>query len=185
MRGMKITGLFGPTAEYRRRVEGSRRALYRVAFSWCHDPSLADDLVQDTLVKALARAGQLRDPERLRSWLFSILANCLRDHYRGRRESAGIEDLDEQVLATGESPEELHASLQTVARVRAAIARLPLGQRQVVTLVDLEGCSYAEVGEALAVPIGTVMSRLFRARAALRELLLEPGAPRDRMRVVK
>ncbi len=72
-----------------------------------------------------------------------------------------------------------------MARVRAAIARLPLGQRQVVTLVDLEGCSYAEVGEALAVPIGTVMSRLFRARAALRELLLEPGAPRDRMRVVK
>lgn len=69
------------------------------------------------------------------------------------------------------TPEETHARLQTVGRVRAAIAQLPVGQRQVVTLVDLEECTYNEVSEILSIPIGTVMSRLCRARQALKTAL--------------
>jgi RNA polymerase sigma-70 factor (ECF subfamily) len=70
--------------------------------------------------------------------------------------------------------------------VRQSIARLPLAQRQVVILIDLEGCSYAAVGEALEIPIGTVMSRLCRARAALRERLLGTLDAREtRLRSVK
>lgn len=164
-------------------VEASRGRLYRLAFAWCHDTALADDLVQETLSRGLSRIEQLREPERLMSWLFAILNRCWIDHLRARRE-----DLDDEILA--ELPSDLpgpegHAQQQeTVNRVRTAVAALPLGQRQVVTLVDLEEFTYAEVAEVLAIPIGTVMSRLCRAREALRRLL-EPETMEPRLRSVK
>lgn len=169
--------------ELTEKIEASRSRLYRVAFSWCHDAALADDLAQETLARGLARLEQLREVERLSSWLFSILHRCWIDHLRARRD-----DLDEEALA--ELPSDLpgpegHAEAQeTVNRVRAAIAALPLGQRQVVTLVDLEEFTYAEVAEVLVIPIGTVMSRLCRAREALRGLL-EAAAQQPRLRSVK
>jgi RNA polymerase sigma-70 factor (ECF subfamily) len=183
---MRLIGLFGPSSQFRRRVESSRDALYRLAYSWCHDPALADDLVQDTLLRALDRAAQLRDPARLKSWLCSILANCLRDHYRRVRGHEDIDEIDEAALGHSETPEAARESVQLAERVRAEVARLPLGQRQVLTLVDLEECSYAEVADILQVPMGTVMSRLCRARALLRERLLD-AVPQtaDRLRVVR
>lgn len=165
------------------RIEASRERLYRVAYAWSHDAMLADDLAQETLARGLDRIEQLREAERLGSWLFSILHRCWIDHLRGRRE-----DFDDEALA--ELPSNLpgpdgQAEVQeTVSRVRAAVAALPLGQRQVVTLVDLEEFSYAEVAEILAIPIGTVMSRLCRARDALRGLL-EAAAQAPRLRSVK
>lgn len=169
--------------ELAERIEASRGRLYRVAFSWCHDAALADDLAQEALARGLARTEQLRDAERLSSWLFSILHRCWIDHLRLRRQ-----DLDEGAIA--ELPSDLpgpegHAEQQeTVSRVRAAVAALPLGQRQVVTLVDLEEFSYADVAAILSIPIGTVMSRLCRAREALRGLL-EPAQAQPHLRSVK
>jgi len=81
-------------------------------------------------------------------------------------------------------PEGYAERQEAVIRVRTAIAALPLGQRQVVTLVDLEEFSYAEVADIMAIPIGTVMSRLCRAREALRGLL-KPAAAEPRLRSVK
>lgn len=165
-------------------IESSRVRLYRLAFAWCHDAGLADDLAQETLTRALARLDQLRESARLMGWLFAILNHCWIDHLRGLRD-----DLDDEILA--ELPSDLpgpdsHAERQqTVNRVRAAIALLPLGQRQVVTLVDLEEFSYAEVAEILAIPIGTVMSRLCRARASLKDLLVETPAAQRHLRSVK
>ncbi len=125
--------------------------------------------------RGCAPAGSCATPRRLRAWLLQILANCLRDHLRERRDFVDIDDVAESVLASGATPEEASASAQLVGRVRCAVAGLPLGQRQVVTLVDLEECSYTEAAEVLGIPIGTVMSRLCRARRALREAL-EPVA---------
>lgn len=175
---MAFLRLFGASAEYRRRIEQSREMLYRLAYAWCHDGSLADDLAQEALLRALSREAQLRDPERLKSWLCAILANCLNDHYRRRREHQNLDALEGLAADDGLTPEDSAAVTELALRVRAEIARLPLGQRQVLTLVDLEGFSYAEVGEILAVPIGTVMSRLCRARQALRAPLMgfAPGA---------
>lgn len=146
--------------------------LYRMAFAWTHDAPLADDLAQEALLRALSRAAQLRDQERLKSWLCAILANCLTDHHRRRRPQEPPEALESLEADDRSMPEEAAASAELARRVRAEIERLPLGQRQVLTLVDLEGFSYAEVGEILEVPIGTVMSRLCRARLALREPLM-------------
>ena len=171
-----MRGLFGVSAHFRAQVEAQREPLYRLAYSWCRDAALADDVAQEAMLRALDRGAQLADEKRLKAWLCTILANCLRDHYRRARP---LEPLDEDMPAQGESPEGASASGQLAARVRAEVGRLPLGQRQVVTLVDLEGFSYAEVGEILEVPIGTVMSRLCRAREALRARLIEFAAGQE------
>jgi len=168
---MRISTIFGRRAAVRRELEASRELLYRMAYAWCHDAALAEDLAHEAAEKALRRAGQLRDAEKLRAWLLRILANCVRDHARLRREHVELGVVEDIVAADGPTPEEAQASAQLALRVRRAVGELPLGQRQAVTLVDLEGCSYAEVGEILEIPIGTVMSRVCRARQALRERL--------------
>ena len=172
---MNILGLFGRNRAFEEKLAQHRPRLYRLAHSWCRNPAVADDVVQETMVKALSQAGQLRDTEALQGWLLTIMANCWRDHFRRCRETEDIAEVDEDLLASEVTPEDDFEQNQVVQRVRAAIGRLPLGQRQVVTLVDLEECSYAEVAAILGIPMGTVMSRLSRARLALRELLLEYG----------
>lgn len=184
---MKIPVPFGRRAAVRRELEASRGLLYRMAYAWCHDAALADDLAHEAAEKALRQAGQLRDVRRLRAWLLRILANCVRDHARLRRGHVELAAVEETLAAAGPTPEEAQASVQLALRVRRAVGELPLGQRQVVTLVDLEGCSYAEVGAILEIPIGTVMSRVCRARQALRERLapLASEALGARLRSVK
>ena len=125
--------------------------------------------------KGLKFASQLKDVTTLEAWLCSILNNCLRDHFRRLHPHADIEELME-LPAPDPSPEQYHAESELVGRVRRAVAGLPLGQRQVVTLVDLEEMSYSAAAQALDIPMGTVMSRLNRARIALRELLQESSA---------
>jgi RNA polymerase sigma-70 factor (ECF subfamily) len=176
---MKILSLFCRTDSFQEQLEQIRPRLYRMAFSWSHNAALADDLVQDTLAKAFKNANQLRDPALFNGWLFSILANCWRDHFRRHREMEDIDEFDD-IEKLGEcgcvnviTPEHEHEQSQIVSCVRDAVARLPVGQRQVLMLVDLEEFSYTEVASVLAIPIGTVMSRLCRARQALKTLLKE------------
>lgn len=170
---MKILSLLCRSRDFRKQLENSRTKLYRVAYSWCHNAALADDLVQETLSKALKNSAQLRDPELLNSWLFRILHNCWYDHFRQNREMVDIDEVEDFHCVYANTPEDTHAQKQIVGRVRDAVAQLPLGQRQVLTLVDLEEFSYAEVANILGLPAGTVMSRLCRARQTLKELLQE------------
>jgi RNA polymerase sigma-70 factor (ECF subfamily) len=160
----------------RAKAETFRPKMYRVAFAWTHDAALADDLAQEALARGLERLGQLRDPERLEPWLFRILANCWRDVLRARMETDDIDELAGVLESAEPGPEQRHASSQLAGRVRAAVARLPLGQRQVVTLVDLGEFSYGDAAAILEIPVGTVMSRLCRARTALREWLVADAA---------
>lgn len=163
------------TRALKARIAASRPRLYRLAYAWCHDTYLADDLAQETMSKGLKSVSQLKDSSILEAWLYSILNNCLRDHFRRLRPHADIEEIME-LPAPDPSPEQHHAESELVGRVRRAVADLPLGQRQIVTLVDLEEMSYSAAAEALNIPMGTVMSRLSRARLALRELLQETSA---------
>lgn len=147
-----------------------REHLFRVALAWSGDSMLADDLAQETLTRALTKHHQLKDKAKLEHWLFRILNNCWREHLRRQRPT---EDLDEMVLESpAEMPEQGFHKQQVIDRVRAAVGKLPTGQKQVLTLVDLQGFSYAEVSEVLEIPQGTVMSRLSRARLSLKKQLL-------------
>ncbi len=181
-----ITGLTA-RRDFNSRLERRRGKLYRIAFSWCHDNHLADDLVQQTMCKALQSRAQLREPSAIDGWLYRILANCLRDFYRRYRE---MDEFDHERGPTAESAMQAAERADVVTQVRRAVADLPLAQRQVLTLVDLQGASYNEVATALEIPLGTVMSRLCRARRALKErLITKPqSAPTDnaeRIRRVK
>lgn len=165
---MDVFSFLGRTREDKVRLEQHRLRLYRIAYAWSHNAALADDLVQETLAKALQKSSQLRDPNAGEAWLYSILANCYRDHFRRSRVT---EEIDENTITHESTPEKESSEQQVVLKVREAIARLSEGQRQVVTLVDIQGLSYMEVAQILDVPIGTVMSRLCRARHALKDLL--------------
>jgi RNA polymerase sigma-70 factor (ECF subfamily) len=162
--------MFNNTRLIRNELEQRRPMLYQLAYSWCHQPALADDLVQDTMVKALRNAKQLKNTKAVKAWLTRILANCWYDHLRSSRDLADIDNLGAEIEPRTEDGNERQ---DIVDRVRQMIAQLPDGQRQVITLVDLAGFSYAEIGEILDIPIGTVMSRICRARKALKKALSE------------
>ncbi|MFW2373688.1 MAG: RNA polymerase sigma factor [Gammaproteobacteria bacterium] len=147
-----------------RQVRACRERLYRIAYSWCHDAMLADDLAQETLSKAIQKLDQLRNRDSMDAWLFTILNNQWREFLRRSRP---CEDIDNLVYMHEETPEVVQIRQQKIDTVQQAISELPLTQRQVLTLVDIEGLSYMNVAEVLGVPIGTVMSRLSRARSGL------------------
>jgi len=167
---MKIIENLCQQRDLKQRIANNRNRLFRMAFSWTHNRDLAADLTQETMLKALRALGKLRDPAALDSWLFGILSNCMRDHYRRQKETI---DIDEVELKHSETPEKLNHKLDLVDSVRRSIAMLNEAQRHVVTLVDLEGFSYAEVATILEIPVGTVMSRLSRARQQLAHSLLD------------
>jgi RNA polymerase sigma-70 factor (ECF subfamily) len=171
--------MFKNTRLIRHELEQRRQMLYQLAYSWCHQPALADDLVQDTMVKALRNAKQLHNTKAIKSWLTRILANCWYDHLRSNRNMADIDNLPAESQPWTEDGNERQ---DIVDRVRQMIAQLPDGQRQVITLVDLAGFSYAEIAEILDIPIGTVMSRICRARKALKTALAEFDPRHDLVR---
>ncbi len=163
----------------RAELEKRRELLYRLAYSWCHNRALADDLVQDAMVKALKNARQLKDTAAIKGWLSKILANCWYDHLRRTHETVDLDNLPYgEALSVGDGIEKQ----DIVSRVRAMIAELPVGQRQVITLVDLAGFSYIEIAEILDIPVGTVMSRISRARNALRTKLADYDPRQEIMR---
>ncbi len=147
-----------------------RTKLYRIAFSWCHNASLADDLVQDTMLKAMKNASSLRSYATLDTWLYRILHNSWHDYLRVKGRNVELHDVHDDA-----SPDhvDVFQQRQIVDRVRAAIDQLPMTLREVITLADFAGFSYAEIADIVDIPIGTVMSRLYRARQNLKEKLLD------------
>lgn len=146
--------------------------LRRYAGSLSRGGEEAEDLVHDTLVRALERRSTFRHGRNLRVWLLSILHNCFVDRLRRQRsQAAGAlhPDPAETFAPAGQE----HAV--RLAEVRAAFLGLPDEQRATLHLVAIEGLTYAEAAASLGVPVGTVMSRLARARATLRAL--EDGPP--------
>jgi RNA polymerase sigma factor (sigma-70 family) len=153
--------------------------LRRYARALLRDAQDADDLVQDTLECAWARASLWQGVGDMRAWLFSIMHNLHVDALRrGRLDTVSIDDGTPEPAALAADPDRL-----ALRDLDAALATLPADQREVLLLVALEGMAYAEVAETLGIPMGTVMSRLSRARDRLRLHLASPRAPA--LKVVK
>lgn len=155
-----------------------RNKLYRLAYAWCQDKQLAEDVVQESLMKAWQHRDFVRNDSAEMAWLCQVLKNTIADHFR-RMGRAEIIELDEELCdAVQLSPEESCLRSDMTRMVRESIAGLPMLQKQIITLIDLEGMSYAQVAEILEVPVGTVMSRLSRARETLRGVLLSKQTAR-------
>jgi RNA polymerase sigma factor (sigma-70 family) len=148
-------------------------ALRRYAFALVRDHDAADDLVQDCLERALSR-WYLRRPEGdLRAWLFTILRNLYINAYRARKRrgvGTAIGDTHSSV-----APEQ-EAGLQA-RDVLSAIDQLPEEQKSLLLLIGVENLSYEQAARVLAIPVGTVMSRLSRARQRLRTFMEDGCAP--------
>jgi RNA polymerase sigma-70 factor (ECF subfamily) len=170
---MKIVTNLAAAFSLKKEFAARRNKLYRIAYSWCHNPALADDLVQETIYKALKNAGNLRDQGTIDTWLYRILFNCWQDYLRVKGRNVEFVEMHDAEQA-GHS--DSYQQSQIVSRVRAAVEGLPLTLREVVTLADFASFSYAEIAEITDVPIGTVMSRLFRARQNLKQQLLDFGS---------
>jgi RNA polymerase sigma-70 factor (ECF subfamily) len=139
--------------------------LRRYARALAGDSHRADDLVQDTLERALTKFHLWRHGSDLRAWMFAIMHNVFINQLKARRELALDEAVEDGLQSAPQSdPLELR-DLDT------ALRRLPVEQREVLLLVGLEQLSYAEASQALGVPVGTVMSRLSRGRERLRAVM--------------
>lgn len=148
--------------------------LRRFAFALSGSRDEGEDLVQAACLKALDRLDQFKPGTRLDSWMFRIVQTTWIDRVRSRSRRAEVSDPDGIARTTDDG---LNArsieDRMTLARVRAAMSALPEDQRTALALVAIEGYSYKETAEALDIPLGTVMSRLARARAKLLPLLKE------------
>jgi RNA polymerase sigma-70 factor (ECF subfamily) len=143
------------------------------------DHSRADDLVQDCLERAWSRWHLWRRGSDLRAWLFTIMHNLYVNDLRRYRDGPSFVSLDgehDNIAMDGTRTEET----LVLDDLHAAIGALPPEQREVILLVSLEGLRYEQVAEVLAIPVGTVMSRLSRGRQQLRTQLSEPRGPRMR-----
>src|SRR4051794_2910891 len=145
-------------------------ALRRYAFALVRDHDAADDLVQDCLERALSRWYLRRAEGDLRAWLFTILRNLYINGYRARKRRGIGTTIDEAQSSIAPDQE---AALQA-RDVLAAIDQLPEEQKSLLLLIGVEDLSYEQAARILAIPIGTVMSRLSRARQRLR-ILMEDG----------
>lgn len=159
-----------PNADFKQGLAELLPRLRRLARTLTGHAFDADDLVQIALERALSRADQWRPDARLDAWVFGILRNAWLDELRARTRRSRVFAPEEAGERIGEMALERQADAMSV---QAAMARLPEEQREVVAFVLVEGLSYRETAEVLGIPIGTVTSRLARARTTLQAALGE------------
>jgi RNA polymerase sigma-70 factor, ECF subfamily len=183
-------GTSGARARFEADALASVDGLYRTARRLTRSPADAEDLVQETYLKAFRSADRFEPGTNLRAWLYTILHNTARNQVRDRAREAISADPDtieraaDLVAAGGApglsspaaTPEALLLRDVLAPEIQEAIDTMPEAFRQAVWLRDVEGFSYAEIAEMLSVPIGTVMSRISRGRRLLFERLSRPRA---------
>lgn len=161
-------------------------ALYRTALRMTRNQSDAEDLVQEAYLRAIRSLDQYRDGTNLRAWLFRIMTNAYINDYRKRSRrpsSSSLDDIEEFYLydhlidsgvqPASERPEDIVLNRLTADDVLKALDSLSDEFRHVVLLADVEGFTYREIAEILDIPVGTVMSRLYRARRKLQGSLYD------------
>lgn len=170
-----VSGAADETADdVRHRLTDEIPRLRRYARVLIRDPTYADDLVQDCLARAVARLDSYEPGTNLRAWLFVILRNVvINDYHKGRRGPTLMELSEAQGSLSTAAEQEQRLLLD---EVRQAVQQLPEEQREIILMVPVGGLAYEEVAQILDIPIGTVRSRLSRARTALRELLARGSA---------
>jgi RNA polymerase sigma-70 factor (ECF subfamily) len=159
-----------------------QRRIYRLVLRFIRDPALAEDVAQETFLRAYRAIGQFRGESQFYTWLYRIAVNtakkAISDDMRdptvseGDASGQGEETFSPtELLTNNETPESILISKEIVQTVNAAMESLPDDLRMAITLREIEGLSYEDIAEAMQCPIGTVRSRIFRAREAIAERL--------------
>ena len=149
--------------------------LYNFAHWLTQDRAAAEDLVQETYMKALRGFSSFKQGTNFRAWMYKILRNTFLTTQTGLKAFASVsldsDDDNTAEPAAAETPESVLLARVEQETIQNALEELPVRFREIILLCDVEEMSYQEIGETLAIPMGTVMSRLSRARKAMRELL--------------
>ncbi len=161
--------------------------LYRAAVRLTAQVSDAEDLVQETCLRGFKSLHQLRHPAAAKVWMFSILRSVyLRQEERrpSRTALVSLDDIAASFLTPSEMPQDVHRRFVTPEQlrrqeIREAVLKLPLVYREAIVLAHVAGFSYREMAQILGLPVGTVMSRLFRGRRMLRTFLRDSWSPSD------
>lgn len=161
--------------EIRERMVALLPRLRRFAYALTGSAEQGDDLVQDACLRALSRIDQWQPGTRLDSWMYRIAQNIWLDRVRASKVRGEVVDVEVAEGIAGSDGRAVAENELTLQAVGAVLAGLPAEQRAVVALVCIEGASYKEAAEIAGVPIGTVMSRLARARRALHAVLNQPA----------
>ncbi|HVV63688.1 MAG TPA: sigma-70 family RNA polymerase sigma factor [Pseudolabrys sp.] len=157
----------------RQAILGAVPSLRAFAISLCGSVDRADDLVQETLVRALANIDSFQPGTNMAAWLFTILRNHFRSEYRKRRRE--VEDSDGHYAESLKSQPDQYGRVE-FSEFRAALAKLPTDQREALVLVGASGFSYEEAAHICGCAVGTIKSRVNRARTRLAELMSIDGA---------
>jgi RNA polymerase sigma-70 factor (ECF subfamily) len=144
--------------------------MRRFALSLSRAPDIADDLVQQACERALANAASFEPGTRFDAWMFRIIRNLWIDRTRRQKTAGPSEDVYERQDLVGEDGQQVVDARQALTSVKEALDAMPEEQRVIVMLVCVDDLSYRDAAEVLGVPIGTVMSRLARARKRLAEM---------------
>ncbi len=147
--------------------------LYNFACWLTQDRAAAEDLVQESFVKALKGFSSFQQGTNFRAWIYRILRNTFLTSQAGLKATVPLDSDDDAPSepATTETPESVLLARVEQQTIQKALEELPVNYREIILLCDLEEMSYQEISQALAIPMGTVMSRLSRARKAMRSLL--------------
>jgi RNA polymerase sigma-70 factor (ECF subfamily) len=167
------------TDDIRSRMVAVLPRLRRFAYALTGSTEQGDDLVQETCLRALSRVETWQPGTRLDSWMYRIAQNIWFDRKRAQKVRGELVDVDAVEDIAGLDGRDVTESQLTLEEVDAALGRLPAEQRAAIALVCIEGLSYKEAAEIAGVPIGTIMSRLARARQSLHATLNEPVAVRS------
>lgn len=148
--------------------------LRRFAYGLTGNLDKADDLVQEACARALTHADQWQAGTRLDSWMYRIAQNIWYDRLRAQKVRGDMVDIDTAIDIAGSDGRDVVESHLTLKAVAKTMAQLPQDQQMVLAFVCIDGMSYKDAADALGIPIGTVMSRLARARVALHDALSLP-----------
>lgn len=182
--GCSYCGTMADQATFVEDTEPFMRSLYSTAVRLTGNPTDAEDLVQETYLRAYRSYDSFRVGTNLRAWLFRILTNAHINRYRARKrrpDETELDDIEDLYLYRrlrdqnryGQSAEDQLMALFSEAEVVQAVEALPDAYRMAVLLADVEGFSYKEIAEILDIPVGTVMSRLHRGRKSLQKELYD------------
>ncbi len=163
--------LAGDPDQYAMLVDTYKDLAYNIAFRMLGDADAAKDMAQESFIAAYKALEHFKFNSRFSSWLYRIVVNKCRDHFRAGRETVPVDEISEYVAGPDRSPEQAAASRQTGDAVQHALNGLPPDYREVIILKHIEGLDYQEIADSLGVSVSALKVRAHRGREMLRKLL--------------